>query len=94
MRRWIKEHSELYIAASFELQRFGPTRRFLHKLGIARSIDELTGHNVWNETVLQASRDLRAWEDVVPVRLATESQAVQDTASVGAPHRFYRVIAR
>jgi len=57
LRRWIKEHSALYIAASFELQRFGPTRRLLHKLGIARSIDELTGHNVWNETVLQTSRD-------------------------------------
>ena len=57
IRRWIKEHCALYIALSFELQRFGPTRRVLHKLGIARSIDELTGHNDWNETVLQTSRD-------------------------------------
>jgi hypothetical protein len=26
-------------------------------MGIARSIDELTGHNEWNETVLKTSRD-------------------------------------
>jgi hypothetical protein len=57
IRKWIKGHSALYIAASFELQRFGPTRWLLHKVGIARSIDELTGHNDWDETVLQTSRD-------------------------------------
>jgi hypothetical protein len=57
VRNWLKEHSALYIAASYELQRFGPTRRLLNKLGIARSIDELTGHNDWDEKVLSTSRD-------------------------------------
>ena len=57
VRRWLRKHSALYIAASYELQKFGPTRSLLHKVGIARSIDELTGHNEWNETVLKTSRD-------------------------------------
>ena len=57
LRRWLKQHSALYIAASYELQRFALTRKLLNKLGIARSIDELTGHNDWDETVLSTSRD-------------------------------------
>ena len=56
-REWLKKHSALYIAASYELQRIPLTRSLLHKIGIARSIDELTGHNEWNETVLKTSRD-------------------------------------
>jgi hypothetical protein len=56
-REWLKKHSALYIAASYELQRIPLTRSLLHKIGIARSIDELTGHNEWDETVLKTSRD-------------------------------------
>lgn len=56
-REWLKHHSALYIAASYGLQRFALTRKLLNKLGVARSIDELTGHNEWNETVLQTTRD-------------------------------------
>jgi hypothetical protein len=57
IREWLKKHSALYIAASYELQRLAFTRKLLNKLGIARSIDELTGHNDWDETVLSTSRD-------------------------------------
>ncbi|MGO8930120.1 MAG: alginate O-acetyltransferase AlgX-related protein [Limisphaerales bacterium] len=56
-REWLKKHSALYIAASYELQRFPLTRGLMHRIGIARSIDELTGHNEWDETVLKTSRD-------------------------------------
>ncbi len=57
VREWLKKHSALYIAASYSLQKSALTRGLLRKMGIARSIDELTGHNEWNETVLKASRD-------------------------------------
>jgi len=57
VRRWLKKHSALYIAASYELQKVALTRKLLNKLGIARSIDELTGHNEWDEAVLKGSRD-------------------------------------
>jgi hypothetical protein len=57
MRTWFKSHSALYIAASFWLQRIPLTRKLMHKVGVARSIDELTGHNDWDEMVLQTSRD-------------------------------------
>ena len=57
IREWLKKHSALYIAASYELQRLTFTRKLLNRLGIARSIDELTGHNEWDETVLGTSRD-------------------------------------
>lgn len=57
IREWLKKHSALYIAASYGLQRLTFTRKLLNRLGIARSIDELTGHNEWDETVLGASRD-------------------------------------
>ena len=57
VREWLKKHSALYIAASYSLQKWALTRGLLRKMGIARSIDELTGHNEWNETVLKTSRD-------------------------------------
>ena len=57
LRRWFKTRSALYIAASYELQKFALTRGLLRRMGIARSIDELTGHNEWNETVLKTTRD-------------------------------------
>jgi hypothetical protein len=57
LRRWLKTRSALYIAASYELQKFALTRGLLRRMGIARSIDELTGHNEWNETVLKTTRD-------------------------------------
>ena len=57
VRGWLKEHSALYIAASFGFQKFPLTRGLVHKMGIGHSIDELTGHNEWNETVLKTSRD-------------------------------------
>jgi len=57
IREWLKKHSALYIAASYGLQRLTFTRKLLNRLGIARSIDELTGHNEWDETVLGTSRD-------------------------------------
>ena len=56
-RDWLKKHSALYIAASYCLQQSALTRGLMHKMGIARSIDELTGHNEWDETVLKTSRD-------------------------------------
>jgi hypothetical protein len=57
VRSWFKQHSALYIGVSFWLQRIPVTRKLLHKIGVARSIDELTGHNDWDEMVLQTSRD-------------------------------------
>jgi len=57
VRDWLKKHSALYIAASYELQKIPLTRSLLQKLGIARSIDELTGHNEFDEKVLQSTRD-------------------------------------
>jgi hypothetical protein len=57
VRNLLKKHSALYIAASFGLQKWTLTRGLVQKMGIGRSIDELTGHNEWNETVLQTSRD-------------------------------------
>ncbi len=57
VRDWLKSHSALYIAASYGLQRIPVTRGLLQKVGIARSIDELTGHNEWDEKVLKSTRD-------------------------------------
>jgi hypothetical protein len=56
VRNWLRKHSALYIGASYILQKSALTRGLLHKIGIARSIDELTGHNEWNETVLKTSQ--------------------------------------
>jgi hypothetical protein len=57
VRNWFKKHSALYIAASYVFQKSPLTRGVLQKMGIARSIDELSGKNDWNETVLKTSRD-------------------------------------
>ena len=51
------KHSALYIAATYSLQKCALTRSLALKMGLARSIDELIGHNEWNETVLKTSRD-------------------------------------
>jgi hypothetical protein len=56
-RTWLWKHSAVYIGASYVFQRSALTRSLLQKMGIARSIDELTGKNEWNETVLNTSRD-------------------------------------
>ena len=57
LRGWLKKHSAVYIAASFVFQKSALTRGLLQKMGIARSVDELSGKNEWNETVLKTSRD-------------------------------------
>jgi len=57
VRRWLKSHSALYIAASFSLQKVPVLRGLLERAGIARDIDQLTGKNEWNEIVLKTSRD-------------------------------------
>jgi len=57
VRRWFKSHSALYIGASYALQKSPRMRRLLERAGVARDIDELSGKNEWNETVLKTSRD-------------------------------------
>ncbi len=56
-RRWLKDHSALYIGASFALQKIPFLRRLLERSGIARNINELSGNNQWNETILKSSCD-------------------------------------
>ena len=57
LRRWFKNHSALYIGLSFTLQKLPVMRRLLERTGVARDIEELSGKNEWNETVLKTSRD-------------------------------------
>lgn len=57
VRRWFKQHSALYIATSFTLQKIGFLRSLLEQVGVARDVQALSGYNEWNETVLNTSRD-------------------------------------
>ena len=57
MREWLKRHCALYVGASYLFQKSEFTRGLLIKMGIARSIDELSGKNVWNEAVIRTSRE-------------------------------------
>jgi len=84
-RQWFKNHSALYIAASFELQKIPFLRRWLERSGIAREVEQLAGRNEWNETILTSSRDevvkLVAGRDafvvLVPSRLLWHGQNQQ-----------------
>jgi len=57
MRAWFWSHSALYIGASYTLQKNATLRRLLERFGLARNIDRLTTKNVFNEQVLESSRD-------------------------------------
>ena len=96
IREWIKKHSALYIAASYELQKVPLTRKLLQKAGVARSIDELTGHNDFNEKVLQTSRDellkVVAGRDVVI--LIVPSRNLWHGSYVAAEQRVHETFIR
>lgn len=57
VRRWLLEHSGLYVAASFGLQKSPLMRGWLTKLGVARSLDRLVAKNEWSEQILKTSHD-------------------------------------
>lgn len=55
LRGWMKNHSALYNAVSFSLQRSESMRRLLEKLGVARNVVQLSGKNEWNEKAIAQS---------------------------------------
>jgi hypothetical protein len=54
---WIRSRSALYIAVSFWLQQGEGGRKLLQRLGLARSVEELTSKNVYDDMILRTSRD-------------------------------------
>jgi hypothetical protein len=56
-RTWLKTHSALYIALSFEVQKTEAGRRFFEYLGVARTVDELSPMNRYSEEMLASCRD-------------------------------------
>jgi hypothetical protein len=57
LREWMKTHSALYLGASHVLQARLHAGALLQKLGLARSVDQLTAQNVFSEEILASSRD-------------------------------------
>lgn len=57
VREWMKTHSALYLGVSHVLQARLGAGRLLQKLGLARSVDQLTAQNAFSEEVLASSRD-------------------------------------
>jgi hypothetical protein len=57
LRMWFRQHSALYTAVSFTLQRSTFFRQALEKAGIARDVTQLSGENSGDEKVLVSSRD-------------------------------------
>jgi hypothetical protein len=55
LRGWIKNHSALYNALSFNLQRVDFLRGFLQKVGITRNVTQLSRRKEWNEEVIHQS---------------------------------------
>ena len=57
VRVWLKTHSALYLAASHILQARLGAGGLLQKLGVARSVEQLTAQNAFSEELLASSRD-------------------------------------
>ena len=57
LRSWFKQHSALYTALSFELQKTELGRRFFERLGVARNVDSLSRKNTFSEEALVSCRD-------------------------------------
>jgi hypothetical protein len=55
VRDWLKNHSALYVALSFNLQRVAFLRGFLEKAGVARNAAQLSRSNAWNEEAVRQS---------------------------------------
>lgn len=55
LRDWLKNHSALYVALSFNLQRVAFLRGFLEKAGVARNAAQLSRRNEWNEEAVRQS---------------------------------------
>ena len=54
-RLWLKQHSALYLASSYSIQRFPAARGFLERFGLARNVDQLTHKNKIGEGELHSS---------------------------------------
>lgn len=54
-RLWFKQHSALYLASSYSIQRFPAARGFLERFGLARDVDQLTHKNKIGEGELRSS---------------------------------------
>lgn len=57
LRSQLQARSALYLFLSYELQRMPSLRRIFEKVGVSRDINELTLQNIYNEEVLDSSRD-------------------------------------
>ena len=55
LRDWLKNHSALYVALSFNLQRVAFLRGVLEKAGVARNAAQLSRRNEWNEEAVRQS---------------------------------------
>jgi hypothetical protein len=55
LRDWLKNHSALYVALSFNVQKLTFLRGFLEKAGVARNVTQLSRRNAWNEEAIRQS---------------------------------------
>ncbi len=70
LRSQLQARSALYLFLSYELQRMPALRRIFEKLGVSRDINELTLQNIYDEDVLNSSREelLKVVEPFTPDR--------------------------
>lgn len=54
---WFKQHSALWTAASYNLQKRASLRGFLERVGIARNIDTLTHKNDYSTNIVKSSSE-------------------------------------
>jgi hypothetical protein len=57
LRGFLKSHSGIYLAFSYELQKIPLLRRFFERTGVARDIEGRVHKNLLDEKVLLSSRD-------------------------------------
>ncbi len=55
LRAQLQGRSAIYLALSYEIQRYRPLRKLCEKLGISRDINQLTLRNIYDEEVLASS---------------------------------------
>lgn len=98
MRVFLKQHSALYIALSYSLQRVHAVRSLLERLGLARDVDQLTHKNQIADPELRSSCDqllkLTAHRDSVVLIIPSRALwAGADTAQEQRVHsRFVQLL--
>lgn len=55
LRGLLRAHSAIFLASSYELQRYEPLRMALEKAGIARGMENLTPRKTYDEQVIRSS---------------------------------------